>query len=183
MRLSLPLIPLVVTIERRPLRPIRVRTVLVMIAVLGVTLGGEVMWRRWRDFARVAAFHANEAAKQSGWATSYDNSAQANRDTARTFRRVASNLRSDRFSLQTPKAQEYLDMADELLAQAFQGARKAKLARQLATYHAELKKKYERAAARPWEFVAPDPPIPRPDPEPKRLEKRRKPNPEEIYRM
>jgi hypothetical protein len=35
-----------------------------------------------------------------------------------------------------------------------------------SAYHARLKRKYERAARRPWLFVAPDPPLPSLEPDP-----------------
>ena len=38
--------------------------------------------------------------------------------------------------------------------------REARLARELVSHYSRLKQKYERAAFRPWERVAPDPPTP-----------------------
>jgi hypothetical protein len=44
--------------------------------------------------------------------------------------------------------------------------RNAPFFRSLASYHAQMKRKYQRAASRPWETVPPDPPPPAMPPEP-----------------
>jgi hypothetical protein len=100
------------------------------VVVIEAAAGFAALWRRSADFRERARYHANEESLFLSRAQLWDDGSSAG------CREVPPDA--------TPE--EYA-----------QGARRC---RARAAYQAALGRKYERAAARPWLPVAPDPPVP-----------------------
>jgi hypothetical protein len=99
--------------------------------------------RRWRGYRQRAAFHADREQEFRLLSLAADQAA----DEAGKI--GASGLRSDGDE----------DLEDRsVLTQRWEG--RAAHLRAMASYHEFLRRKYERAATRPWLAIPPDPPPP-----------------------
>jgi hypothetical protein len=115
---------------RLPRVRLTVRRLLVAVAVVEAAAGVEALRRRSEGFRELALYHASEETLYLDHARLWDEGQSAG----------CTEIPPDA----TPE--EYA-----------QGARRCRLR---AAYAAGLSRKYERAAARPWLPVAPDPPRP-----------------------
>jgi hypothetical protein len=111
--------------------------------VLGVTRGVGRLGRLSREFRRRARIAAWE---ERGWRQGL-------------IGRLASEAEARRnWAVLRPKDR---DLADQWAMEASDCSRQVREVLEIVAHHARLRRKYVRAAARPWEPVAPDPPEPR----------------------
>ena len=136
------------------LRRYSLRTLLVTIAIIAAVLGARSYKRLSRQHSAVAAMHRKaqrEVAEQRdilAKGASRRAGHSYNADEAVKFARNAwqVELIRERAASQANFTDALRKRLDELT--------------ELATYHAKMQHKYERAAAYPWLSVAPDPPKP-----------------------
>ncbi|MGP0064010.1 MAG: hypothetical protein ACLQGP_10490 [Isosphaeraceae bacterium] len=128
----------------------RVGTTMILIAILGLDLGWEIVaWRNWRLRERYL-----------GLASSYRTSEAANRDSLHRAEIQIARLDAD--SSMGPEEASWTPAA-QAAVRAFSRDiwhRNAAIATGQAAHYADLKQKYERAAADPSRPVPPDPPPP-----------------------
>ncbi len=113
---------------------------MIAVAVVAVVIGGVQMWVRSKAYRQRAA---SSETSEKYW-----------RDGERNWLKTAERRDDQARRLPTGVEQEHL-----MLAAAdcrFLAQKNAKL----ASYHAALRQKYERAASYPWLTVEPDPPRP-----------------------
>jgi hypothetical protein len=118
----------------------RLRTILIAEAVAALGLGGGIMWHRCVSLREQAASHAAEERKWSQVEQSLKKDLQ---EDIEWVRKVA------------PESQRRHE--EERIAH---NSATTQTISQLVTYHAEMKRKYEYAAAHPWLPVEPDRPPP-----------------------
>ncbi len=99
----------------------RLRTMMILVAVLALSLSAAVLWLRREQYRRLAEVYSL----------------------------TEKVLRVDSHMARGTAAFPLLDLSDSMDRNARQ-----------ADYYARLRRKYERAATRPWLPVAPDPPPP-----------------------
>jgi hypothetical protein len=138
-----------ITSLRLPRISVRVRTAMVLIAVLGLYLGLEIVaWRSWRlsdRYRRQADLYALEEARY-----------------LESLKRIESELvRLDARTLVLPD--DTLTPAAQAASRAYRRdslRQRSPQLRALSSAYGELKRKYERAAADPLRPLAPDAPFP-----------------------
>ena len=118
---------------------LRLRTLLIAVAVAGLALGGWQMWRRWdycrARFAEYADYAETNRAKAEGYAAS-----------AREYRRQAARLRGHgEFEAER---QVQLARMDEILAKSYGDE---------AAWYARLAAPYRHVARFPWLPLPPEP--------------------------
>lgn len=152
-----------------------VRRMMFAIAALAVILGGSIeairLKRTHDEFRKIAAEHARRETDYRQAGKSYAQMAQMvesflhdeksllERLEGHHSKSPGQGLRSGAFEeLQSKLRNKYRSNATNGTMEREEAARSA----ELAEYHATLKRKYLRAAARPWLSVEPDPPPPDP---------------------
>jgi hypothetical protein len=121
---------------------LRLRSLVILIALAGVCLGGVVLWRRSLDYSRLAWIAENDEAE------------------AREFLREAAEVADDE-----ELSREFLMMRAGHVrprhgAATEQVATLATFFRRRLNHYVSLVAKYRRGARHPWLFVPPDPPLP-----------------------
>jgi tetratricopeptide (TPR) repeat protein len=135
---------------RRPRIGMRVRTAMILIAVIGIDLGWElVAWRNWRLRERYRVSADEHAVSE---ASSRD---ALNRAKSELDRLEAGTLVGPEEAAWTPAAR-----AAERAFNRDLWHRESMYRTSMVAYYAELRRKYERAAADPSRPVAPNPPPP-----------------------
>lgn len=139
--------------------------------VAAIITAGRIGWR-WRRFHEAAAWHRTQSDLYAAGASRQ--SASVNDDVVAVavksgLRQIEVEKRSWKFHLgasggypvfrlltvdEVRREQEALDQATAELDAIF--ARH----QQLADYHRDMSRKYQRAATRPWLPISPDPPVP-----------------------
>jgi hypothetical protein len=132
-------------------RQLRLMTLMVVVAVVAVSLGCAVLWRRAAAFRRLAAGHAVQEQVYKSQERSKASTAEAGRKQAEMWRRRA----------EATGSKSAAEAAESALAgiEMFEGQARELSAK--AEYHALLLRKYLLAASRPWNSGPPDP---RPNP-------------------
>jgi hypothetical protein len=119
-----------------------IRRIMIVVASVALLMGGlRLLWLR-SAYRKAALAHA-----------AYEN-------LARTLQRMVENEGKDERELEIAFGMKVEPEPEPVKATR---AADARVNRKTAEYHAALRQKYERAAARPWAPIAPDPPPPEPD--------------------
>jgi len=111
-----------------PFPRFRIRTLMIAVAVMGLTLGGVIEAARLWNLRRL---YRGLAQNFSYWEVRYNGLLKFRQDLS------------------------YYSAAQPLGPEP-SPTRRARM-QALARYYGEMRRKYERAADRPWEYVAPDP--------------------------
>ncbi len=138
-----------------------VRRLMVAVAVLAVALGTERLLIRWTHFRASAQRSAvNHRAEVMGWESCAKLSDEGVTSLTPTWRGDRTRGEVLHFNHFVPRARP----TDAGQAAAFdrECAAIAAKCRAMARYHDGLRRKWERAASRPWESISPDPPPPLP---------------------
>jgi hypothetical protein len=144
---------------RLPRPRFRLWTLLVLVAIIALGLGGEMMRRRRAGYLRAAAEHATKAARYGqfveavlGMARDWDQRAVDEAEMAQK----SAVLALESFAI------EQREQVERNKKRAIRRREDAARIAKLANYHAAMKRKYQQAARYPWLPVAPD--LPKPDP-------------------
>lgn len=140
---------------------LRIRTLMVAIAIAGLLIGGSLEIARWRrlraEYQRQVAHHNSHLG--------YDRKLLANARKGRAIavdavsdsERILAEARSDDQKSYAREWRDYWAKYIEFYDREIAGIQRH------ADYHAELAAKYSGAFHRPWITVSPDPPEPEPD--------------------
>jgi len=156
------------------------RTLLALVALVGLLIGAWMMWSRSNAYRLRAEFHAGqERLHQEGARLLFDaarrRSASARDRAAKAIKEAeeakgglakAENTAAgsilasyrDAYRRQASLAQMELQVSQSEEEDATSFHASAQWYERLAGHHAALKRKYRRAASMPWLAVAPDPP-------------------------
>ncbi len=118
----------------RPCLRLRLRTLLIAVAVAGLALGGWTMWKRREYCLERAAYCAAQE--------------QLRRDDAARSERQVQGMRSDPRYRVHPRDGPFFRTLDARTASN----------RQMEAQYGELRRRYERTAWRPWLPIPTDPP-------------------------
>jgi hypothetical protein len=127
---------------------------MVLVAVAALALGAELARRRGEDFAEKAARHDMQAGE-------FRILADHRSRFAATCREEAGRPEGAIFKSYVNDQRNPQQTAEWLMKSAAEYMGEAKYELEHASYHEELKTKYQHAARYPWLPVAPDPPKPR----------------------
>ena len=183
-----------------------IRLLMILVAIVGMLLGAGIgavgLVRRARHFRQTVSDHANLEKsylvlvnlkerevvfkqEQLKHLSLYGNWL---RDLGPSHRRLHPDVEDDIARL-GEQVEDMVKQNKKRIERAIQsGLREAQFIRSLATFHARMKQKYQRATSHPWETVPPDPPLPslppeppespaQPDPPPREPERRIEPRP------
>ncbi len=140
----------------------RLRTLLVLVVLAGVSVGGYVLWRRSAEYRKRASDMEVQEIAMGELADSMSKRARA---TGLDADRIESGPDNDDFIVtyshtpmvhKTTMAAVLADMREQVSHNLYSATRYVRHRR----HYASLKKKYRRAARYPWLPVAPDPPEP-----------------------
>jgi hypothetical protein len=127
---------------------------MILKAVVAVAIGGKMLGRRSVAYRKKAAIYAEQEARALARARELETSAAH-------FQREAEDMsESGKGSRDRPQIQRNMETSTALdRERASIESRSAEFWREHAAGYARGKRKYERAAARPWESVEPDHPV------------------------
>lgn len=136
----------------------RIRTLMIVVAMTAALLGGGQMWRSHRVYRQCATYHARQEASLRRQQQQFEQ-----RWTRITRVHLAKPARTG-FWGRLIVGQENANAARGLAvgwltAEALQA--QADEMRPRIEYHAQMKQKYEYAASHPWIITAPNAPVPR----------------------
>jgi hypothetical protein len=161
---------------RRTRTRFKIRLLMILVAVVALLLAGGIgavgLVRRARHFSQMAAYHASQERFVLGKLPVMESALASSKQWAEVFARSLERMRyRSRSSRHFPDGPSGLEDTTRRLFEEFERsiqsvARSIQFTRGLASFHARMKQKYERAASRPWRSVPPDPPPPTMPPEP-----------------
>ena len=123
----------------------RIRTLLVLVALVAVTIGTIQTGQRWRTYRRLEQDYAERQHESTLTIASCEAEARLYRERASSFGMTGSSFGT------TESPTMFLRLADMRTEQAA-------YSRLDEAWYAELHEKYRRAARRPWWSVPPDAP-------------------------
>jgi hypothetical protein len=129
-----------------------VRRMMVAVAIMAVAIGAEITRRRWTSYSEKAAEYAKREAHVLQMASKTEGEVAASK---RKVDELMANAERTKSHLVLQRS--WADLAELESRNANLKAEEAMYYRQQAAYYGHLKDTFQRAAARPWEFVEPDP--------------------------
>jgi hypothetical protein len=162
-----------------PLPRFRIRTLMIAVAVVGVTLviapEASRLWRLSGLYRNRASDFASSEKQVRGIARRFEALAQKALVQAKTYRsgrvpddedpdtkKTLQDFREAMKTMDATSAEDPLDVGAGLMDEAVeQYTEEVKNCDMAATYFGNMRRKYERAARYPWLSVPPDPPQPK----------------------
>lgn len=139
---------------RRQLR-FKLRWMMIVVAILAFAIGAVMTRRRGDDYRERASRCANLESAWRVWVERWDR-----RATEWKLHVESAKEDTEGFGTELPDGWEQIgDMAYQ---NGVLASERAEYCRRVTAYFGSLKRKYERAALRPWLPVEPDPPKPEP---------------------
>jgi hypothetical protein len=130
------------------------RRLRVAVAVVALLATAWILVRRSRDFARQARFHSAQEEQRRYTREAFAPEVEEHFQQEQEYLKLALAARRPSPNLfWMEKADKSHRMAEECQAKLDALSRQGE-------YHARLRRRYERAATRPWEHVPPNPPEP-----------------------